>query len=360
MANNLPAQANAFTDIEVGGGAPALAATQSLVSPVRSSLAATDQQRAIAETQAAMVVAQSRPRNESLSRDKLLNACQRASLASGAVYQYPRGNQSVSGPSIRLAEAAARAWGNMIYGFRELSRGEGNSECEAFAWDLETNTKAVRQFAVKHWRDTRSGGYALKDERDIYELMANQAQRRVRATILEIVPGDIIEDAVKQCEETLKASVKDLKAAVAGVADAFAKFGVSKAAIEKRLGHRLSALQPAQIISLRKIHTSISDGFSTPEDWFEMDTQPSSNTEDLNKVLENQQPSAPAEPKKQPKTPDLSNEKLCDEREKLLGELEATGHALVDVENNIKKFLRNWSEADIAEIKKRFLSVKEA
>lgn len=264
--------ANAFTDVPVFTG-QTLGASQRQVE-AGTGLAATDQQRAIAEVQAALVIAQSRPRNEVQSRDRLLRACQRSGLASVAVYKYPRGGQSVSGPSIRLAEAAARAWGNMTYGFRELARQPGSSECEAFAWDLETNTKAVRQFSVKHWRDTRQGGRQLKDERDIYEIMANQAQRRVRAAILEIIPGDIIEDALTQCESTLKSSIGDVKAALAGMLDAFAKFGVTKAAIEKRLGHRVDAIQPAQIMDLRKIYASINDGFSEAKEWFELEAAP--------------------------------------------------------------------------------------
>lgn len=110
--------------------------------PSADGILATDQARAVAEVQAALVIAASRPRNELRARDRLLQACQRVNLASGALYQYTRGGTSVSAPSIRLAEAAARAWGNINYGFRELSRRPGESECEAFAWDLETNTKA--------------------------------------------------------------------------------------------------------------------------------------------------------------------------------------------------------------------------
>lgn len=229
-----------------------------------------EQARAVAEVQAALVIAASRPRDELRSRDRLLQACQRIGLASSAVYQYSRGGASVSGPSIRLAETAARAWGNMNYGFRELSRRKGESDCEAFAWDLETNTKAIRQFSVRHWRDTKQGGYQLKDERDIYELLANQAQRRVRAAILEIIPGDIIEDAVAECERTMKAKLGgDIAVATKNLVEAFEKLGVTREQLEKRLGHRLDAIQPAQIINFRKIYTSIKDGMSAPEDWFE-------------------------------------------------------------------------------------------
>lgn len=264
---------NAFTNVAVFTGTE-LAATQRQVE-APSALAAVEQQRSIAEIQAALVVAMSRPRNEMVCRDRLLRACQRSGLASVSVYQYPRGGTSVSGPSIRLAEAAARAYGNMLYGFREVARHDGSSECEAWAWDLETNTKAVRQFAVRHWRDTKKGGFQLKDERDIYELMANQAQRRVRAAILEIIPGDIIEDALTQCEATMKASIGgDIGKAVAGMKEAFGKFGITTAALEKRLGCRLESIQPAQIIGLRKIYASLNDGFSEPKDWFDMEPSP--------------------------------------------------------------------------------------
>ena len=238
--------------------------------PSADGILATDQARAVAEVQAALVIAASRPRNELRARDRLLQACQRVNLASGALYQYTRGGASVSAPSIRLAEAAARAWGNMNYGFRELSRRPGESECEAFAWDLETNTKAVRQFSVRHRRDTRKGGYDLTDERDIYELMANQAQRRVRAAILEIIPGDIMEDAVAECEKTLKASVGDVADATAKLVQAFADMGVSREALEKRLGHRIDSIQPAQIIGFRKIYVSIKEGMSDARDWFDL------------------------------------------------------------------------------------------
>ena len=52
------------------------------------------------------------------------------------------------------------------------------------------------------------------------------------------------------------------------MASAFEGIGVPKAAIEKRLGHRLEATQPGEVIGLRKIYSTIRDGFSTPAEWF--------------------------------------------------------------------------------------------
>lgn len=255
-------------------GNATLAAQNNQVAAPASAIASADQQRAIAEVQAALVIAASRPRDEIKARERLITACSRLNLAKRALYEYERGKEPISGPSIRLAEAAARAWGNMTYGFREMSRDQGKSEVEAYAWDLETNTKAMRQFAVKHWRDTKKGGYALKDERDIYELVANYAQRRVRATILEIIPGDVIEDAVRQCEITMNAEVGDIKEARKNMLAVFQPFGVLQEHIEARLGHRLDAIQAGEILRLWKIYNNIKDGVSKPEDWFDMTIKP--------------------------------------------------------------------------------------
>ena len=272
MTQAIPAttDGNAYSAVPVYNGTE-LAAQQNLVETGSGAMATTDQQRAIAEVQAALVIAAGRPRNELRARDRLLAACGRLGLAAVAMYEYKRGGNSVSGPSIRLAETAARAWGNMNYGFREIARRPGESECEAFAWDLETNTKAVRQFTVRHRRDTKKGGYDLTDERDIYEMLANHAQRRVRATILEIIPGDIIEDAMAECEKTVKAKVGDVNEAARKLIEAFAAFGVSREAIEKKLGQHIESIEAGQIVRFRKIYASLKDGMSEPRDWFDLD-----------------------------------------------------------------------------------------
>lgn len=302
-------QTDNYANVPVYTGQPP--ATQSAgffqpSAPEAEGILATDQARAVAEVQAALVIAASRPRNELRARDRLLQACQRVNLASGALYQYSRGGTAISGPSIRLAEAAARAWGNMTYGFRELSRRTGESECEAYAWDLETNTKAVRQFSVRHRRDTKKGGYDLTDERDIYELMANQAQRRVRAAILEIIPGDIMEDAVAECEKTMKANVGNITEAAAKLVQAFADMGIPREAVEKRLGHRIDAIQPAQIIAFRKIYASIKDGMSEPKDWFDLPTDTGAGSPAQTEAAVTEQEESPAKPagKKRAKNPE--------------------------------------------------------
>lgn len=234
-------------------------------------------QRAVAEVQARMIIARSNPRDPIRCVDAILADCQRPSLAQLAIYQYARGGTDITGPSIRLAEAIARRWGNLATGIKEIARADGYSECVAYAWDLETGYYDERQFQVRHWRDTRQGGKALTDERDIYELIANMGQRRKRAVLLTILPGDVVEAAREQCERTLHATADTSPEALRKVVAAFRELGVSQAQIEKRIQRRMESITPAQIIHLRKIFVSIKDEMSKPEDWFEPTvwTQPS-------------------------------------------------------------------------------------
>lgn len=232
-------------------------------------IANAEQQKSIAEVQARMIIARANPRDPIRCMDLILRDCTRPTLAEKALYQYARGGSSISGPSIRLAEAIAQRWGNIASGIKEMSRSNGYSECVAYAWDLESGYYDERQYQVRHWRDTKQGGYALTDERDIYELIANMGQRRKRAVLLTVIPGDVVEAAQDQCDQTLHVTADTSPEALAKIAAAFEQFGIVRTQIEKRCQCRLEAIRPAQVVQLRKIYASIKDGMSDAADWFD-------------------------------------------------------------------------------------------
>jgi hypothetical protein len=246
-----------------------------------NAVAQSDQQRAIAEVQAAMMIARMNPRDQIAAMDRILNACARPTLADSAVYTYSRGGSDVSGPSIRLAEAMAQAWGNMQFGIRELDQRNGESTVQAFAWDVETNTRREVTFQVPHIRYTRNGAKKLEDPRDIYEMVANQGARRLRACILAVIPGDVTESAVAQCETTMKTKADTSPEAMKKMVAAFADFGVTQGQIEKRIQRRLDAIQPAQVVSLKKVYASLRDGMSSPADWFEPEEEGATTLADI-------------------------------------------------------------------------------
>jgi len=239
-----------------------------------SALAEASTTREAHEVQSMMVIAKRFPRDPVQAMDAILQSCSRPTLAEHSLYSYSRGGSEITGPSIRLAEAICQSWGNMDSGFKEISRGigpdkVGYSEVLAFAWDMQANSRKTIAFRVRHWRDTKKGGYALTDERDIYELVANQASRRTRNCILATVPGDVVESAQRQCELTLTAHADTSAEAIKKLISAFAEFGVTKEQIEKRIQRRIDTITPVQIISFKKIYASLRDGVSAPKDWFQ-------------------------------------------------------------------------------------------
>lgn len=223
------------------------------------------------EVQAAMVVAKRFPRDEVDSYNRIMRSCQRVSLAEQAMYEFPRGGTSVTGPSIRLAEAMAQSWGNLDFGVIELDQKPGESTVMSYCWDLETNTRQTKIFTVPHIRQTKKGAQALTDPRDIYEMVANQGARRLRACILGIIPGDVVDAALDRCQDTLTSKSKEpLIDRVRKMAEAFlADYGVTLEMLEKYAGCKAEAFTEQTIIKLRGVYKSLKDGMAAREQYFD-------------------------------------------------------------------------------------------
>lgn len=232
--------------------------------------------RAAQEVQAAMVIARRWPRNETEAIRRIKTSCQRPKLAEASQYEFPRGGTKITGPSIRLAEVLAQNWGNIDSGVIELERRDGESTAMSYAWDLETNTRDVKIFTVRHIRDKKGGGERLKDERDIYELIANMGARRKRACILAVIPVDVQETAIEECDKTLVSGQKGpIIDRIRAMLEAFREFGVTTEMIEAKFQHRHDSLSELELVRLRKIYASIRDGVAAPHDHFEFQAQTS-------------------------------------------------------------------------------------
>lgn len=232
--------------------------------------------RQIAEVQGAMVIAKKFPRDELQAIQRIKNACKRMGLAKSATYSYPRGGARVEGPSIRLAETMARYWGNIDYGMVELERGDGYTLMMAYCIDLETNTRSTKVFKIEHIREKKSGNEKLTDPRDVYEMNANMGARRMRSCILAVIPGDIQDEAVEECNKTLAGNnSKPLRDRIKTMIDAFRNFNVTKQMIEDQIGYKVSAIDERTLLDLGKKYNSIKDGMGKVEDFFPVKQQPS-------------------------------------------------------------------------------------
>ena len=247
-------------------------AAASAAVPVKNTQTAMMISRQAQEVQAAMVVAKRFPRDEIDSFNRIMTSCQRKSLAERAMYEYPRGGTKVTGPSIRLAEAMAQNWGNIDFGIIELEQNNGESQVMAYAWDLETNTRQTKIFNVPHVRGTKKGNVTLTDPRDIYEMVANQGARRLRACILGVIPGDVIDAAVEQCKKTMtEGNEKPLIDRIReGVKLFEEKFSVSQQMLEKYIGCKCEAFSENDMVRLNNVYRSLRDGMSKREDYFDV------------------------------------------------------------------------------------------
>jgi hypothetical protein len=237
----------------------------------RSQATVIEQSRAIAEVQGALLVADRRPRDRQYALAEALESCRTQDVAQAAFFKFPRGGQSVSGPTIHLARELARCWGNVVYAVVELDRDDERhmSEMMAYAWDLETNTRSQTQFLVPHKRDKKGGAEVLSDMRDIYENNANMGARRLRECIFAILPPYLTKAAERTCHETLQggSDEKPLPVRINEAIEAFDKIGISKDRIEAKLGPvgKFSAVDYA---NLRVSYGSIQRGEISAEDEF--------------------------------------------------------------------------------------------
>lgn len=243
-------------ELNVYGKAPRGESLQSVTSAMMAS-------RQAQEVQAMVFMARQFPRDKRMALDRILDDCNRPTLAEAATYEFPRGGSKVTGPSIRLAECIAQNWGNLDYGFVEMEKRGNESTVMAYAWDLETNTRQSKIFTVKHQREANGGSYALTSERDIYEVIANQAARRVRTCILSLIPGDVIDAALKQCDATLAAqnngaTTADLVGKFLGALQE--EYEITPDMVAGYIGKNIEAFTNQDLKHLRRVYTSLKEG----------------------------------------------------------------------------------------------------
>ncbi len=231
-----------------------------------------------AQVEARYAMARQFPRDLMEMRDKLLKACERPRFAEVAIYRKPIG-KGIEGPSIRLAEEAARCMTNIFPDSEVLYDDREKRIIKVTATDLENNltyattivvTKTVERSSVPRGQQARSQRYNSKGEQ-VFEVDAtdddtlnkvNQlTSKALRTLILRLVPGDILEDAMDACYSTRAAKYKDdPHAAIKNMCDAYGKAGIPVKQIAEYLGHAVDQSTLEEVDQLRSLYTAIKDG----------------------------------------------------------------------------------------------------
>jgi hypothetical protein len=234
---------------------------------------AVEQSRAVAEVQAAVIVARQFPRNEAQAIRKMETAFAQHSLAVRSFFRFSRGTSRVSGETIQFAKELARCWTNVHYGVHELRRDDANgeSEMQAWAWDLETNERASTTFIVPHTRWTKdNGGTRLEDPRDVYENNSNNGARRLREMIFSVLPDWFREQAKTIATNTVENGQGDkpLSQRIAGCINHFEGLGVTVEQLEENRGRKSEKWTNLDLGQLQIIAESIRRGEVTVDEEF--------------------------------------------------------------------------------------------
>ena len=232
----------------------------------------TFEDRTIATIKAQVFMAKQFPRDENAARIKVLRACQRPGLAAKAFYSYPKGGKNVTGPSIRLAEELAKAWGSIDFNIATVETRATETEALAYCWDLENNTRVSRSFIVPHKISTKNGEKILTDPRDIREQVLNQGARYLRSCLLAVIPGDLLDEAIEECNKTLQGvNRRPLIDRLRDMADLFqTRFSVPLSSIEKYFGYPMDVFTEQDGITLANIFNALKDGEVKRDDYFQL------------------------------------------------------------------------------------------
>lgn len=252
-----------------------------------------------AEIEAGYLMAIRRPRNLDDVRTRILAAVSRPVFAETAEYSKPVGKTNIKGPSIRFAEVALQAAGNIRTSAVTVFEDERLRKVRVTVTDLETNisfgkeitlSKTVERSYVKDGqqcvgqRENSQGKITyivIASEDELANKQAAAESKILRNEGLRLIPKDIIEEAMQVAREVRAKNAGDPKAAVNKILDCFAGLGIKPSELEKYLGKPMAQLLPDDIEKLRGIFTSIRDGEARWSDYLD-DAKP---VEDPNEKL---------------------------------------------------------------------------
>ena len=252
--------------------------------------AAAAQSRAVVESR--YVMAERHPRNWDTVRDRLMTECRRYAFAESARYSLPRTawdpetrtrkKVSITGLSIRFAEAAIRSMTNLLPEQPTIYDDEEKRIVRVMVTDLEANVTFTKDITIqktverKFLKDgqtplaTREGSdgkavFTVTCTEDELAMKENAlVAKAMRTLALRLLPGDIMDDCEKQIEETLNAKDKaDPDAARKRILDSFSKLGISPASLAEFLGHPTDKFSDAEVKDLRELFASLRDGHTT-------------------------------------------------------------------------------------------------
>lgn len=223
--------------------------------------------KAMMETKVKISVAKEFKRNTREVLDEVLGLCDVFEFARTAEYEVPKGKGTITGPSVRLAEALAQICGNIDFGARVLRTDDESTEVQAFCFDKEKNVVVEDTIVVRHMRREHGGNVKLTDPARIAEHVNAWKSRNVRNCIFRVVPRFLADAAIERCRQTLEGEAKRPER-IKRMVELFAKVNVSQELIERRLGHSIESIRGSEFADLWAIYNGIKDAKESVDTYF--------------------------------------------------------------------------------------------
>lgn len=167
-------------------------------------------------------------------QDALTMATLSVEVAESCIYSLPRGGKNIAGPSVRLAEICASAWGNIHVAARVVGAEEKEIIAMGGAWDLEKN---FRYSVETRRRITNKHGRRYDD--DMITVTGNAAASIAkRNAIFGVIPKAYVDDLYQRVRAVAVGDASTLVDKRAKILERLAKMGVDESRVLNALGVR--------------------------------------------------------------------------------------------------------------------------
>lgn len=153
-------------------------------------------------------------------------------VAESCIYSLPRSGKIIAGPSVRLAEICASAYGNMHIGARVIDVEETNVVAQGIAWDIQKNLRATLEMR-RRITDKRNVRY----NEDMITMTGNAAASiALRNAIFRVIPRSYVTMVYDRARAVAVGNAQTIDGKRAALLDRLQKIGVSQERVLARLG----------------------------------------------------------------------------------------------------------------------------
>lgn len=218
--------------------------------------------------------------------------------AAASFYALPRDGKTIDGPSARLAEIVASAWGHMRVQARIVDEDERFITARGEAWDIQRNVAIA--FETRR-RITGKNGKKYSD--DMVMVTGNAASSiALRNAIFKVIPSAFWRPIYLKCREVAVGKAETLVSKRVAMLAYFQKMGVDEARVLATLG--LAGVEDIgleQLATLRGVATAVKDGDTSVDEAF---PAPPASVLTMPQRASAQQPQPPdPEPPRKPSPP---------------------------------------------------------